>query len=702
MQISQSLSGRLIQTVWLNVFVALMYWGVSHVIWTFFREFGMLPAPIWPAAALALCMALSFGTRVAVGIYLGAVLANGLSLQAPLLTALEIAVTNTLAPLLAAYLIRRYVSFMPPFKTLQDIFIFALFGVVIHAAITATGGVTALLLEGRLSLEAAPFAWMRWWLAHAGGVVLLGPTLILWWQQPRLTLLQGRWDEFLVLFVVANLAAFSIFFLFDSHSHISPSLPWLLIIILAWCSARFSQRETSLLLTTLLTIALVATVMNKGPFTQHSDISMVSLGLMGLVFSFTALVLGAVSAERREKAHQVYQVIQHSPVAKLVYEQETGKIIMVNDALVKCFGALPQDTQYISQWFRHVCSEFDDCEHLETHWHQLEQQAQQHNGVAQLETQLRNQALSLRYIRISMAAIGVRYMATFSDLTEIHAFNEALEQRVAQRTEDLHRSNEELRVSLEQLQETQVQLVEAEKMAALGRLVAGVAHEINTPVGISVTAASHLQMKLAEHQSTYKQGQLTRSAFEDLLIVADESSAMIQANLLKAADLIRSFKQVAVDQVYQEKRSFQLFSYLEEIVHTLQPRLKSTPHTIQLDCTADIKLSSYPGAFSQIISNLILNSLKHGFHPEQAGKIEIHVIQEKAGLIIDYCDDGKGIDAEHLPHIFEPFFTTARGQGGTGLGLHIVYNLVTQTLGGQLECQSQPGHGVQFRMNLPL
>lgn len=702
MQIPQKLFKQLRQNLLLNSWVALAYWGISHVIWAFFQEFGMLPAPIWPAAALALSAAFVLGSRVAPGIYLGALFANWLSLQAPLPVALGIAMMNTLAPVIMAHFIHQYTRLTPPFKSVPDIFIFVLFGVVLHAALTATGGVVSLWLGGRIELETLPFVWLRWWLAHASGAVLLAPTLILWSYQANVQLLYRRWQEYLILFMLSNITAFCIFFGIESEASIAINFPWLLIITLVWCSARFSQRETSTLLTSLLLISSIATVEGKGPFAMHTDMPMISLGLMSMVFAFSSLVLGAMSCERREEARQFQQLVQHSPIAKLVYNKDNDKIIMLNHAFEKHFGETDKDL-CLSQWFEKICPDKDCQANLEKHWQWLESETQQkNNGMAEIELELYNRDLALRYVRVSLATIGSRYVATFSDLTEIHAFNEELEQRVAEQTADLRHSNEELQVSLEQLHETQDQLVEAEKMAALGRLVAGIAHEINTPIGIGVTATSHLQMKLEAHQQAYQQGQLTRSAFEDLLTIANESCNIIEANLQKAAELIRSFKRIAVEQSHLEKRWFELAHYLEEVLHTLQPRLKSTPHQVAIDCPEGLQIYSYPGVFSQIISNFILNSLKHGLELNSAGKMKIVISFTTTHLVIDYYENGKGIAPEHLKHVFEPFFTTRRDLGGTGLGLHIVYNLVTQTLGGKIECASSLGQGVHFCVRLPM
>ncbi|MBU1042148.1 MAG: PAS domain S-box protein [Proteobacteria bacterium] len=303
-----------------------------------------------------------------------------------------------------------------------------------------------------------------------------------------------------------------------------------------------------------------------------------------------------------------------------------------------------------------------------------------------------------------------RQLASFSrDITArkeseamIQRLNESLEQRVQERTKQLEEANLELKETLEQLGRTHRQLVESEKMASLGGLVAGVAHEINTPVGIGVTAASHLEAKTKVMLEEYRSGGLKRSKLEEFLGMCDESTRMILVNLRRASDLIRSFKQVAVDRSTEERRRFGLRSYLDEVLLSLRPHLKKTSITVSLDCDPQLEIDSYPGAYSQIMTNLVMNSLVHAFDEGQTGSINIRIIRDEDRLHLSFNDDGKGIAPEHLDKIFEPFYTTKRGRGGTGLGLHILYNIVTQRLGGTVHCESVQGQGTTFTLDVPL
>ncbi|WP_417672013.1 PAS domain S-box protein [Roseibium sp.] len=246
------------------------------------------------------------------------------------------------------------------------------------------------------------------------------------------------------------------------------------------------------------------------------------------------------------------------------------------------------------------------------------------------------------------------------------------------------------------------ELVQVEKMASLGGLVAGVAHEVNTPLGVSVTAASYLEEKVAEISALMTSGALRKKDLESFLDTAKQSSAIISTNLNTASNLVRSFKQVAVDQSSEEMRSFQLLEYADEVVQSLLPTLKRTSHKVEVDGDRALTLNSYPGAVSQVLTNLIMNSLIHAYDDNEAGTLKITADRTGKTAVLRYSDDGKGISKEILSKIFDPFFTTKRGSGGSGLGMNIVYNLITQKLGGTISCESEPGEGIIFNITIPL
>jgi signal transduction histidine kinase len=286
---------------------------------------------------------------------------------------------------------------------------------------------------------------------------------------------------------------------------------------------------------------------------------------------------------------------------------------------------------------------------------------------------------------------------------ELDKQNVQLQQEVRERQlaeAQLQEKAQQLEQTLHNLKQAEAQLIQSEKMAALGGLVAGIAHEINTPIGIGVTAASFLVEKTATFTETFQRGSMKRSELERFLDIAQQSGQMTLTNLNRAAELIQSFKQIAVDQSSESKRIFNLTDYLNEVLLQLSPKLKGTLHQVEVRGDRQLTLNSYPGAFSQIVTNLVMNSLIHAYDPGDEGRITIDVGQRQGWVTIEYADDGKGIPAEHVGKIFEPFFTTKRGQGGSGLGLHIVYNLVTRKLGGTIQCESSPDWGTRFVIRL--
>lgn len=273
-------------------------------------------------------------------------------------------------------------------------------------------------------------------------------------------------------------------------------------------------------------------------------------------------------------------------------------------------------------------------------------------------------------------------------------YNRTLEDEVMQRTK-------ELSTAIENLKATQSQLVEAEKMASLGGLVAGVAHEINTPIGIGVTLASLFSNETDALRNAYKENRMKRSELEAYIETMSQSSSMLTTNLNRAAELIQSFKQVAVDQTTEEQRKFTVKAYLEEVLLSLQPKLKQKRHSIVIEGDEDLSLNSYPGVFSQIVTNLLMNSLAHAYNPDDKVNLSFRFSHKSDKFMFQYSDDGRGISEENLKKIFDPFYTTNRNKGGSGLGLHIIYNLVTQKLGGTIHCESTVGVGTKFIITLP-
>jgi len=316
-----------------------------------------------------------------------------------------------------------------------------------------------------------------------------------------------------------------------------------------------------------------------------------------------------------------------------------------------------------------------------------------------LESRVRKRTTSLQEVNLRLQEEVQRCLMTEKALRKsedrYRRLNEELEERIRERTA-------ELTESLKMLKGAQAQLVQSEKMAALGSLVAGVAHEINTPVGIGITAASLLWEKSRELDRLVERGELKRSDLRHYLEANRESSRMILSNLQRAAELIRSFKQVAVDQCSEKRRRFLVGEYVEDVLASLRPHFKSTPHRVSVRCPENLEIYSYPGAFSQILTNLVMNSLVHGFENGHEGTMTVEFLPGNGKLRWVYRDNGRGVDEENAHRIFDPFFTTRRGRGGTGLGLHIVYNIVTRQLGGAIRLMSKPEKGAVFEIEIPM
>ncbi len=260
----------------------------------------------------------------------------------------------------------------------------------------------------------------------------------------------------------------------------------------------------------------------------------------------------------------------------------------------------------------------------------------------------------------------------------------------------------ELVNSLHHLELAQKELVESEKMASLGGLVAGVAHEINTPVGITVSAASFLEDRTKSLREHLRGGEIDEVQLQEYLDDAEESARLLLVNAARAAALIQGFKQIAVDRTSDERRRFNLRQYLEEAVASLGPQLRGSSHRVEIDCPPDIVLDGYPGPLAQAITNLVINCLRHAYTDDRKGTIRLKAFRDEGDVIELQCtDDGSGIPQSMRTKIFEPFFTTKRGKGGSGLGLHVVYNIVTRTLGGSIRVEESPSGGAAFVLRFP-
>ncbi len=273
---------------------------------------------------------------------------------------------------------------------------------------------------------------------------------------------------------------------------------------------------------------------------------------------------------------------------------------------------------------------------------------------------------------------------------------------IGRREQALRKSKERADAALAELQQTQSDLIQAEKLASLGQLVAGVAHEINTPLGIALTTSTLLGDESKRFAEAAESGKLQRSALKRFMERMTEGTQLLFANLTRAADLVHSFKQVAADQASGERRQFVMDDWLHDLLISLSPVLRKTRHEVAIECPPDMHMDTYPGALGQVITNLLTNALTHAYDEGAAGHLEIRVSEptEHTTRIV-FSDDGKGIPEEHTGKVFDPFFTTGRSAGSTGLGLHIVYNLVTSRLHGHISIYSKVGKGTRFTVDIP-
>lgn len=408
--------------------------------------------------------------------------------------------------------------------------------------------------------------------------------------------------------------------------------------------------------------------------------------------------------------------LNHSPVGLIILDGKTTSIRVANEELKRLFGIDPSEN---------LTGRSINFEKLE--WKIFQQDGQpfpiEHHPVYQAFFQgqawsgrvvLRNATNATRYAMVNSAPVYdyrrqfLAVVVVVTDITELvdaerrlQELNRELENRVEERTQDLRTANLELQEKIEELRETQQQLIETEKMASLGNLVAGVAHEINTPIGVGVTAASLLDELTTNLHKKLTAGSLTRSEFDEYLDKARLSCQVILTNLERASKLIQSFKLISVDQNTDPLRIFKVKEYLEDVFRSLHPPERRIHLDIRVQGDEELCLHSYPGAFSQIITNLYMNSCLHGFEGRDQGTILTQFLCDGPWFFLHYEDDGKGMDTEIQKKIFEPFFSTRRNRGGTGLGMHIVYNLVTQKLGGSITVQSTPGRGTKFILKIP-
>lgn len=422
-------------------------------------------------------------------------------------------------------------------------------------------------------------------------------------------------------------------------------------------------------------------------------------------FNHLSADLERMAAAIQERQQKIQAIFNASPVPMVVSDPLGGSIIVeVNDAWIQQFGrsraeVIGRSGLEIGLWQSAV----ERAAILEA--------ATQEGGIHREACLIHGDghtllcAVTARQVKVGGHSLTIWAMEDVTEKRridrELRKLNAELEARVLRRTEDLAQTNRELSETVTHLRQAQQELVRAEKMAALGELVAGVAHELNTPIGNALIAASTVPDKVREFQRAMQEG-LRRSTLDQFISHVATAADLTTRNLYRAADLLTSFKQVAVDQASSQRRVFELKEVVGEILTTLHPTLKRTPYRIVVEVPEGLRLDSYPGPLGQTLANLINNAVLHAFEGLDQGAIRILADRVEDGRIrARVADDGKGIPAALLGRIFHPFFTTKMGRGGTGLGLHIAYNAVTNILGGSLTVRSEEGKGTEFEMLLP-
>lgn len=314
---------------------------------------------------------------------------------------------------------------------------------------------------------------------------------------------------------------------------------------------------------------------------------------------------------------------------------------------------------------------------------------------------------SLRTLYSGLLERNDRLLHAYEDLKREHAdleharddltaLNATLEQRVAERTEQLRTANQRLR-------EEQERLIASERTAAVGQLAAGFAHEINTPVGIAVGTVSQFQQTVAAIRRLLGTEEVREEDLVAQLDVLDEAATLALANLKRAAGLVQAFKRSSIDQISEQATTFRLRNVIDDDLLTLRGPLKHSTAEVEIECPAELAINGIPGLYDQLFTNLTLNALQHGFGPDsRGGKIRIGAREAAGRLHIEIADNGRGMSPEAAAHLFQPFFTTNRSQGGTGLGLYICHDIVTNRLGGSIACETAPGKGTTFRIEVPI
>ena len=427
-----------------------------------------------------------------------------------------------------------------------------------------------------------------------------------------------------------------------------------------------------------------------------------AIGFLAMVYVSNKAKKNLIEKDEYLDEIKIFSFVFEDTIDPIVITDKDGVILRVNTAFSTLTGYMEDEA--IGNKPSILKSDYHDKKFYKKLWNDILTKG---SWKGEIINKKKNNELFFSHQSISVVKNSdgkIQYITSIlHDITEqknyekqIENFNKELQQKVKERTVEVEESHDKLEQTIINLKQTQQKLVESEKMASLNGLVAGVAHEINTPVGIGLTGITHFLHITEEIEENYKFDNISQNEFEEYLTVSKELARQINTNLERTAHLVRNFKQLYSDQTNEEKRNFFLKEYLEEVLYSIHSDIRCKHLTIDLEGDEGLVLYSTPGWFSQIITNFVSNSIYHGFNKDEKGNISIKIIHEDKTITLIYQDEGKGIPKKNMNKIFDPFFTTNREKGGTGLGLHIIYNIISHTLNGNVKCISQKGHGVEF------
>ena len=408
------------------------------------------------------------------------------------------------------------------------------------------------------------------------------------------------------------------------------------------------------------------------------------------------------AAEALQASEQQFRSLFELAPVPLALTTPEGQLIDFNRQWSRVLGYTRQDVPTMTEWWQRAYPDPGYRQAVQSIWNKaIGRVIHEGKELQQTEVRLTCKNGEIRSMRVGGALVGDAILTSYVDVTELRqaqqaleALNTELERRVGERTHQLESA-------VENLHRTQGELVRSEKLASLGALVAGVAHELNTPIGNAVIVASTLADQHKRFADEVAIG-LKRSSLTRFIGEVHEGVDVMERNLRRAAELITGFKQVAVDQSSHQRRRFDLREIVHELTLTLSPTLRRAGVTFTQEVPADITLDSYPGPLGQVIMNIVNNAVVHAFGQQAEPRIDARGQVDDGWLTLTLSDNGCGISAENLSRVFDPFFTTRLGQGGSGLGMHIVYSLVTELLGGSVHLDSTVGVGTTVTLRIPL